>query len=458
MNTTSASNQNQIHISNELGAIDQYLYDFQIGTLLNRSGITKTKGASPLTIFTALFKLAFCKTNLYQGIVQNKGAKVDKDAAYNFLNSPKYNWRRFTLFLFRRIYFVIRDLLDDSSEEVLIFDDSTYSRNRSKKVELLSRVFDHSDMKYIKGFRMLALGWSDGNSFLGIDFALLSSANKKNRYNEINTDIDKRTCGFHRRQEAVTKTTEHLVPMVNRALGMGVRAKYVLMDSWFSMPSAIAALREKLHVICMLKDHPKWFYEYQGKKLRLSALYGKLKKKRGRAKVKAQVIVTLSNDKKAKIVFVPCDKKRGWLALLSTDLSIPAEEIIRLYGKRWDIEVFFKMCKQHLNLAKEIQLRNYDGLIAHTSLVIARYNMLSLFQRQCEDQRSFGELFRACHQEMANLTFMVSLERIMLLVLAKMKRFYGFTERTIQAMLDLVMGHAFTHFGLDNTSKELLEA
>lgn len=457
MNTNFTDKQNQTQISNEFSTLDQYFSDFKIGTLLNRSGITKAKGASPLTIFSALFKLAFCKTNLYQGIVKNKDAKVDKDAAYNFLNSSTYNWRRFTLGLFRRIYFVIRNLLDDSSEEVLIFDDSTYSRNRSKKVELLSRVFDHSDMKFIKGFRMLTLGWSDGNSFLGIDFALLSSANKKNRYNEINPDIDKRTCGYHRRQEAITKTTEHLVPMVNRALGMGVRAKYILMDSWFSMPSAIAALREKVHVICMLKDHPKWFYEYQGKRLRLSDLYGKLKKRRGRAKVKAQAIVTLSNGKPAKIVFVPCDKKRGWLALLSTDLSIPDEEIIRLYGKRWDIEVFFKMCKQHLNLAKEIQLRNYDGLIAHTSLVIARYNMLSLFQRQCVDQRSFGELFRACNKEMTNLSFMVSLERIMRLALANMQRLYGFAERTIQTMLDLVMSQAFTHFGLVNRSKELLE-
>ena len=207
----------------------------------------------------------------------------------------------------------------------------------------------------------------------------------------------------------------------------------------------------------MLKDHPKWFYEYQGRKLRLSDLYGKLKKKRGRAKVKAQAVVTLSNGKQAKIIFVPCDKKRGWLALLSTDKSLPDDEIIRLYGKRWDIEVFFKMCKQHLKLAKEIQVRNYDGLIAHTSLVIARYNMLSLFQRERIDQRSFGELFRACHEEMANLTFMVSLERIMRLALGNIKRLYSFTEQTIQTMLDLIMDQAFTYFGLANRSKALLE-
>ncbi|WDN88301.1 hypothetical protein BuS5_01269 [Desulfosarcina sp. BuS5] len=107
----------------------------------------------------------------------------------NYVGNPSkpfsaiYNWRRFTLLLSSRIYFLIKNLLDDSSEEVLIFDDSTYDRSRFKKVELLSRVFDHSTSKYLKGFRFLTLGWSDGNSFPGIDFALLSSAKEKNRYN-----------------------------------------------------------------------------------------------------------------------------------------------------------------------------------------------------------------------------------------------------------------------------------
>ena len=178
--------------------------------------------------------------------------------------------------------------------------------------------------------------------------------------------------------------------------------------------------------------------------------------KRGRAKVKAQAVVTLSNGKQAKIIFVPCDKKRGWLALLSTDLSLPSEEIIRLYGKRWDIEVFFKMCKQHLKLVKEIQIRNYDGLIAHTSLVIARYNMLSLYQRQCMDQRSFGELFRACNDEMTNLSFMVSLERIMRLALVNIRRLFDFIEHMVQEMLDLVMGQALKYFGFSSDLEELL--
>ena len=140
--------------------------------MLNKSGIVKTKGASPLELFTIVFNLAFIGKNFFEGVVRNKKVNVGKDAVYNFLNSPRYNWRRFTIHLSRKIYLIIKNLLDDSSEEVLIFDDSTYDRSRSKKVELLSRVYDHSSHKYLKGFRLLTLGWSDGNSFLGIDFAL----------------------------------------------------------------------------------------------------------------------------------------------------------------------------------------------------------------------------------------------------------------------------------------------
>lgn len=46
---------------------------------------------------------------------------------------------------------------------VLILDDSLFSGNRSNAVEFLTKVFDHVTHKYVKGFRMLTLDWSDGN-------------------------------------------------------------------------------------------------------------------------------------------------------------------------------------------------------------------------------------------------------------------------------------------------------
>jgi hypothetical protein len=121
---------------------------------------------------------------------------------------------------------------------------------------------------------------------LGLDFVLFSSADIKNRYQEITKSLDKRTCGYKRRIEAVVKSTELLEPMLKRALSFGIKAKYVLMDSWFSAPCVVSTLRKHIHVICMLKDQPTWLYIFQDKKLRLSEIYRKLKKNVENARLK----------------------------------------------------------------------------------------------------------------------------------------------------------------------------
>nr|WP_207638350.1 transposase [Desulfoscipio gibsoniae] len=103
-----------------------------------------------------------------------------KDAIYRFLNRPTFNWRKFLVTI--SSFLIKTRLLPLTSEgraRVLILDDSTYSRNRSKSVELLSRVHDHSTNRYLKGFRMLTLGWSDGGTFLPLAFSLLSSDKEK---------------------------------------------------------------------------------------------------------------------------------------------------------------------------------------------------------------------------------------------------------------------------------------
>lgn len=434
----------------DFGEIDRFLKELHIGRLLNRSNISKRKGSSPLTIFSILFRLAFTGQNLFQGIINNRQITIGKDAFYEFLNCATFNWRKFCALVNSRLYVFSSRLLDGGSEEVLIVDDSIYDRNRSKVVELLAKVFDHNTNRYLKGFRMLTLGWSDGNTFLGLDFALLSSAKEKNRYQNITKDLDKRTCGYIRRREAITKSTELLEPMVARAISMGIRARYILMDSWFSFPSVISSLKKHLDVITMLKDQPTILYEYEGKKLRLGELYQRLKKRRGRAKVKASVRVKTGDGNVARIIFVSCNKKRGWLALLSTDLTVKEEEIIRLYGKRWDIEVFFKVAKQHLRLAKEVQLRDFDGLIAHTSIVMLRYNFLAYQQRLQVDPRTLGVLFRSCCSELSNLCFIDALRRIMVLATSSVRKHLDLPEKVLDAILDTVIGVAIRFFGLES--------
>ena len=92
------------------------------------------------------------------------------------------NWMRFTTILASRIINnAILPLDSEDRANVLIIDDSMFERNRSKKVELLVKVYDHAKHKYRFGFRMLTLGWSDGSTFLPVNSILLSTENKKRR-------------------------------------------------------------------------------------------------------------------------------------------------------------------------------------------------------------------------------------------------------------------------------------
>lgn len=105
--------------------------------------------------------------------------------------------------------------------------------------------------------------------------------------------------------------------------------------------------------------------------------------------------------------------KKDWLALLSTDIHLLDEDIVRIYAKRWEIEVFFKMARQHLKLAKEIQCRDYDALFAHTSLVFMRYMFLAYQCRIETDHRPFGDLFYFCCDEVSDNSFTQALHRIL---------------------------------------------
>lgn len=98
-------------------------------------------------------------------------------------------------------------------------------------------------------------------------------------------------------------------------------------------------------------------------------------------------------------------KKLDWLALLSTNLELPEEEVIRIYGLRWDIEVYFKMCKSFLRLAKEFQSRTYDAMIAHTTIVCIRYMLLAVENREQKDSRTHGEIFYQFCDEVTDLDF-----------------------------------------------------
>lgn len=448
MESTANRSAKQVDVAIPESRIAAFFRKFNVTSLAGRCGITKTKGVTPGKLLITLVSLPFLGQNIYRAVVSDPRREIGKDAVYDFLAYSRFSWRRFLLQLALKATALIDALTHENRESVLILDDTSIERPRAKKVELLARVFDHCEGRFLKGFRMLTLAWSDGASLLPLDFALLSSADPCNRYQNVTKTVDRRSCGAMRRREATMKSTALLVPMLRRALAAGVKARYLLMDSWFGLPAIISALCPLLPVICMVKRTPKVLYGFCGKRLTVDGIYRELKKCRGRAKVLASATVTLNDGQNARLVFVRDRRKKDWLTLLSTDLNLPEADVVRIYGKRWDIEVFFRTAKQFLGLEKGCQARDFDSLIAHATIVLMRSIILSVEQRRNDDPRTLGLLFHACCEEMRDLSYLESLTRILELTRDGMRQKDCWQEHFYQAMADAILGQAIDLLGL----------
>lgn len=425
--------------------VDNFFKKFSIGSILKESNAYKEKGIPCKQVFKVLFSLAFTGKNLFMNYQSDTSElPFARDVAYRFLNSMHINWQRFLCLLSAKVInHHIDPLTADNRADAFVIDDSFYSRTRSKAVELLSWVNDHADgNRNKKGFRMLTLGWTDGNSFIPVAFNLLSSTNPKVLINPVRKAIDKRTIGYKRRENALSTSPDSALTMLKQAVTAGIKAKYVLFDSWFSFPATIIKVcKLDLNVIAMLKDTPKIYYNFNGEKKSLRDIYRTVRKRRGRAKYLASVVVELydkeGNTVPAKIVFVRDRRNKSkWLALISTDVDLPETEVIRVYGKRWDIEVFFKMCKSYLKLAKEFQGRSYDMMVAHTTIVFSRYIMLSVENRNNIDLRTIGALFYYCCDELEDIKFLEALQLIIEALKTALQEKLFLTKETISEFLD----------------------
>ncbi len=170
-------------------------------------------------------------------------------------------------------------------------------------------------------------------------------------------------------------------------------------------------------MIGMVKNDNKR-YMVNAQRLCLRELYTAATRVEGKnTNILRQIRTELAPDIPVTVVFIRHrSKKNEWLAILSTDLSLTAQEIIRIYRMRWDIEVFFKCAKSLLRLQKEFQSRSYDLLVSHTTIVFTRYVLLAWQHRQSTDQRSIGGLFYLLCDEVGTLDWAVALQQLLDLI------------------------------------------
>ena len=380
------------------------------------------QGISTFDIFCTLFVLVFRQRNFWRWSTSGKDAPAfGLDTVYRFLNSSFQNWRGFLLRLALKAVAFLVPLTSAKNRRVFVVDDSLYNKDRSKKLELLSIVYDHVEKRFVRGFRMLTLAFTDGISLIPVDFALLGS---QKILCEANFDVDGRSHGAKRRSEAIQEAPEVLLSMIDRCRNIIREGSHIVFDSWFCFPALIRALtNRKLHVTGRLKKNDtRYLFRRKCKDclVTLEQLYAKLsripytvrerqQKENGDIVGSLRVALPSNGEDEAipvKIVFLQNKRSKDpqeWLAILTTDLELSEEQVVQMYAKRWKIEEFFKVAKSLLKLEREFQGRSYDMLISHATLVCTRYIFLELERRRTLDVRTCGELFYHCCDELPDL-------------------------------------------------------
>ena len=351
-----------------------------------------------------------------------------KDMFYRFMNDGNVNWRRIIYSVFRQLYSrVSRKTMAKSDVKCVIIDDTDLPKT-GFKTEKIGKVFSHTQMKSILGFKAMFLCLTDGVSQFLLDFSLhgeegkqsdrpqgLSKKQAESRYIKERSE-DERI--VKRGKEYLSSKIDTAISMLRRSIIEGVRFDYLLVDSWFTCTELLKFVVSRhfgCHLIGMIKMGNTKYETTLGNKTAPELIKTLQKSKnvkysRSIGYYTATIPAKLSGIK-VNLFFYRKGKNGNWNALLTSDLKLDAKKAFRLYSRRWVIEVAHKEMKQNLKLGKN-QCRDFAGLIAGISLCILQYNILSYVKR-CESYGTIGGLFAEITKNSVELSVA---ERIWLLI------------------------------------------
>ena len=154
MNSITQNHQDEELLSKKMQV---FFRRYQVSRILRAANAYKLRGVPVLSIFLLVFRMVFQQRSVYtQMHLQRTAMPFGKDTFYRFMNSCRIHWRRCTTELAAAIiHATLAPLTQADRINVLILDDSICHRARSKKVELLARLYDHAKKEFSYGFRFL---------------------------------------------------------------------------------------------------------------------------------------------------------------------------------------------------------------------------------------------------------------------------------------------------------------
>lgn len=381
------------------------LFNFKKSSTIFTS--VKTSGISYWVLLQTLLILPFSGAKNIRGLMDSPLAPEvtgEKDTYYRALENQKIDWRNLLLLFIDR-YLALDKRFTGTVDDFkcLIFDDTDLPKS-GKKIEGISKTFNHVTKQYILGYKLVLAGYWNGSVFIPLDFSIhREQKGSKNKYGLTNkerkkqkkTKRSKSSPVFKRFQELNKKKTDMVVSMFKRINKRSMKVDYILFDSWFTSMKLIKELRAvnaKVQILGMYKYNSKIVVNGVGitiKQLRKASK--KLSRSRTMNLYYPEYVGEIDGVN-VKVFLTRRGKNGAWHTVLSADTSLIFTKAMKIYNTRWAIEVFFKEAKQLLGLGK-CQSTNFDVQVAHTTITMIQYLMLSLKHRM-EAYETIGGMFK----------------------------------------------------------------
>lgn len=250
-----------------------------LGNLSKKVNFKRHSLIDLVAVIVWMIKARFARKSLLRF---DRPVNFTKRTGRNVLNGGRINWQKLICLAAVKLISSLRPVIDHRRRLALIVDDTLMSRSYSTKTELLARVYDHNEKEYLTGYRGLTVGWSDGNTFLPVNFALMSTKKSKNMIGATPITKDQRSIAGRRRSQAQRQMNDVTVELIKQAIDEGVPADYVLFDSWFTSPKMFWQLKQlDLASVGMVKQSKKIYYRYRKRLYDVKGLYARLAASKG---------------------------------------------------------------------------------------------------------------------------------------------------------------------------------
>jgi SRSO17 transposase len=308
---------------------------------------------------------------------------ISKRRFYIFMASPKIPWEK----LWKCVWTMIPDPVIDG--KIFLALDDFINPKTGKKIFGCHRFFDHAakqnESRYPWSQNVVAIGLLKS---IKDRWACLPLAS---RFYHLEKDLKKKPVRVGRKIVEFKTKFEQAVEMIKDIAGHFPNPIVCVTDSWFGNNGLFSPMREligeRFHMLSRLRANitlyqttparsqkgrgrPRKYGKRAGSvsdcasRFRRHAktfhvnLYGRVREIF--ACERTMMLKTLKCPVKVVWVF----RKKQWVALFSTDLTMSLEKIVEYYGARWKIESGFKELKQDLG-SNQTQARDPHAVINH---------------------------------------------------------------------------------------------